>query len=63
MAEQDLIQIRIDKELKQEVAEIYEALGLDLPTAIRIFFIKSKMLHGLPFDMILPKMLLLDPKH
>lgn len=32
MAEQVLIQFRADKELKQEVAEIYERLGMDLPT-------------------------------
>ena len=37
MAEQVLIQFRADKELKQEVAEIYETLGMDLPTAFRMF--------------------------
>lgn len=55
MAEQDLIQVSIDKKLKQEVAEIYEAMGLELPTAIRMFFIKSKLVRGLPFDTTLPK--------
>ena len=30
MAEQVLIQFRADKELKQEVADIYEQLGMDL---------------------------------
>jgi DNA-damage-inducible protein J len=55
MAEQALVQARVDKELKQEVAEIYEALGMDLPTAIRMFFVKSKMVRGLPFDTTLPK--------
>ena len=35
MAEQVLVQARVDKELKQEVTEIYEALGMDIPTAIR----------------------------
>jgi DNA-damage-inducible protein J len=55
MAEQALVQARVDKELKQEVAEIYEALGMDLPTAIRMFFVRSKMVRGLPFDTTLPK--------
>ncbi len=55
MAEQTLVQARIDKTLKQEVSEIYEALGMDLPTAIRMFFVKSKMVRGLPFDTTLPK--------
>ena len=31
MAEQVLIQFRADKALKQEVTEIYESLGSDLP--------------------------------
>ena len=37
MAEQILIQFRADKALKQEVSEIYERLGMDLPTAFRMF--------------------------
>ena len=49
MAEQVLIQFRADKALKQEVAEIYEALGMDLPTAFRMFMTRSKMVKGLPF--------------
>lgn len=55
MAEQVLIQFRADKKLKQEVAEIYEALGMDLPTAFRMFMTRSKMVKGLPFDATLPE--------
>ncbi|MCI9486884.1 MAG: type II toxin-antitoxin system RelB/DinJ family antitoxin [Lachnospiraceae bacterium] len=55
MAEQVLIQFRADKELKQEVAEIYERLGMDLPTAFRMFMTKSKMMKGLPFEARLPE--------
>ena len=54
-AEQALVQARVDKELKQEVTEIYEALGMDIPTAIRMFFVRSKMVRGIPFDTTLPK--------
>lgn len=54
MAEQALVQVRIDKDLKQEVSEIYEALGMDLPTAIRMFFARSKLARGLPFEATLP---------
>ena len=42
MAEQVLVQFRVDKDLKQEVADIYEELGMDLPTALRVFMKKSK---------------------
>lgn len=55
MAEQVLIQFRADKELKQEVAEIYEQLGMDLPTAFRMFMTRSKMMRGLPFAATLPE--------
>ncbi len=55
MAEQVLIQFRADKELKQEVSEIYESLGLDLPTAFRMFMMRSKMVKGLPFPVTLPE--------
>lgn len=55
MAEQVLIQFRADKALKQEVSEIYESLGMDLPTAFRMFMIRSKIEKGLPFDAKLPE--------
>ena len=54
MAEQVLIQFRADKTLKQEVAKIYETLGMDLPTVFRMFMIRSKMVKGLPFEATLP---------
>ena len=46
-----LIQVRIDEKLKDEVSEIYADFGIDLPTAIRIFFKKSVLVNGLPFDL------------
>lgn len=55
MAEQVLIQFRADKALKQEVTEIYERLGMDLPTAFRMFMARSKMVKGLPFEARLPE--------
>lgn len=55
MAEQALVQARMDKELRDEVADIYEALGLDIPIAIRMFFTRTKMVRGIPFDTTLPE--------
>lgn len=54
MAEQALVQARMDKELRDEVAEIYDALGMDIPTAIRMFFTRTKMVRGIPFETVLP---------
>ncbi|MCD8023627.1 MAG: type II toxin-antitoxin system RelB/DinJ family antitoxin [Lachnospiraceae bacterium] len=55
MAEQALVQVRVDKTLKEEVSEIYETLGMDLPTAIRMFLTRSKMVRGIPFETTLPR--------
>ena len=53
MAEQTLIQFRADKTLKQEVTEIYESIGMDLPTAFRMFMVRSKAVKGLPFPAVM----------
>ena len=45
-----IVQIRMDSELREAATETFEALGLDLPTAIRIFLKKSVSVQGLPFD-------------
>ena len=47
---QTMIQVRVEKDLKERVSDIYEAVGLDLPTAIRMFFKRSILVGGLPFD-------------
>jgi len=47
---QALIQVRVDKTLKEQTASIYDAIGIDLPTAIRMFFKRSVMVGGLPFE-------------
>lgn len=46
-----LVQIRVDENLKNEATDIFERLGLDLPTAIRVFLKKSVEKSGIPFDM------------
>lgn len=48
-----LIQLRIDEQLKAEATDIYEKLGMDLPTAIRIFLTRSVQEKGIPFNMTL----------
>ncbi|MCI5523672.1 MAG: type II toxin-antitoxin system RelB/DinJ family antitoxin [Treponema sp.] len=51
MANSSLVQVKIDAETKTDVTKIYESLGLDLPTAVRIFFKKSIAVGGLPFEL------------
>ena len=50
-----LLQLRIDDTLRQEASEIYSQLGLDLPTAIRMFLTRSVQVRGIPFSMTLPE--------
>lgn len=50
-----LVQIRVDEDLKNEAASIYERLGLDLPTAIRVFLKKSVEESGIPFSLKVEK--------
>ena len=51
MAAAALVQVKVDTEVKENVSRIYENLGLDLPTAIRIFLKKSIAVGGLPFEL------------
>jgi len=48
-----VVQTRVDETLKNEASEIFESLGLDLPTAIRMFLAKSVMVGGIPFTVTL----------
>ncbi len=54
-SDQSLIQFRVDSNLKNEVTEIYNSLGMDLPTAFRMFMVRSKMVRGIPFETTLPE--------
>lgn len=55
MAEQVLNQFRSDKELREDCVAIYEALGMDLNTAFRMFMERTRMVRGLPFPAVLPE--------
>lgn len=43
------IQVRISDCDKKAVEKILQAMGLDLPTAIRAFLKKVEQVHGIPF--------------
>lgn len=45
-----LIQVRVDEDLKNQATAIYNELGIDLSTAIRMFLKKSVSDGGIPFS-------------
>lgn len=49
-----VVQIRVDDDLKNQATAICEELGIDLPTAIRMFLKRTVMQNGIPFSMTLP---------
>jgi DNA-damage-inducible protein J len=44
-----LLQVKVDSELKKQVDDLFFEIGLDIPTAIRMFFKKAVYEHGIPF--------------
>jgi len=50
MAQTSLIQVRVDDNFKKDVDNLLADLGLDTPTAIRIFLKQVLMQKGLPFS-------------
>lgn len=55
MSEQVLNQFRSDKTLREDCVAIYEAMGMDLNTAFRMFMERTRMVRGLPFPAVLPE--------
>ena len=50
-----IVQFRIDEDLKNDATALYERLGIDLSTAMRMFLKRSIAVNGIPFSMVLPK--------
>lgn len=46
-----VIQVRVDDNLRQEATEIFEDLGIDMSTAVRMFLKRTVKERGLPFSM------------
>ncbi len=46
-----MLQIRIDEDLKNQATEIFNSLGIDLSTAVRMFLKKSVAVNGMPFEL------------
>lgn len=50
-----VMQFRVDDELKAQAAAVCENLGIDLPTALRMFMKRTVIANGIPFSMTLPR--------
>lgn len=50
MANKGNMTLRIEPELKQQAAELFKSLGMDLSTATGIFYRQALRYHGLPFE-------------
>jgi DNA-damage-inducible protein J len=54
MARTAMVNARTDRELKKEVEEILQSLGISTTEAINIFFRQVKLRRGLPFPVEIP---------
>lgn len=45
-----VVQVRVDEKIKQKADKLFDDLGFDTPTAIRMFLVQALKSHGLPFD-------------
>ena len=50
-----LLQVRVEDSLKAEAAQVFDRLGIDTSTAVRMFLKRAVMENGIPFRMTLPK--------
>lgn len=50
-----LLQVRVDDSLKDEATQVFEDLGIDISTAVRMFLKRAVMENGIPFRMTLPR--------
>lgn len=54
MAESTFVQLRIDNNLKQDAIDVLDEIGIDMPTAIRMFLKRVVLERRIPFDTQLP---------
>ena len=51
MATKSSVQVRLDETLKKDAEMVFDNLGVDIPTAIRIFFKKVVATRSIPFSL------------
>ena len=55
MPEQAFLQVRVDKNLKREAENILDKVGIEMPTAVRMFLKRIVLEGGIPFDTKIPE--------
>ena len=50
-----VVQVRVDDVLRMQATSVAEQLGLDLPTAIRVFLTRMVADRAIPFRLALPQ--------
>ena len=54
MASNQLVQARIDREIKEEAAAVLATMGLTVSDAVRLLLTKIAREHALPFEPFIP---------
>ena len=49
MAQSSVIQVRVDEDLKRGAEQLFQELGLDVPSAVRLFLKQAILHNGIPF--------------
>jgi addiction module RelB/DinJ family antitoxin len=49
MSQSSVIQVRVDSRLKEDAENLFTDLGLDIPSAIRLFLKQAIARNGIPF--------------
>lgn len=50
-----VLQVRMDESLKNEAADLFDKMGIDIPTAIRMFLKRSVAEKAIPFEVREPR--------
>ena len=62
MQNSNVLHVRMDSKLKNNVSKILESLGLTESDAVKLFYRQVELHGGLPFDIKLPEKILTEQK-
>lgn len=62
MSNSNILHVRMDSTLKENVANILDTLGLSESDAVKLFYKQIELHGGLPFDVKIPERILAEQK-